>query len=240
MSERTGLDHERWSDAAGAWVLGALAPDEAEAYALHLDDCPACRDEVAALGPAAAALPASVAPMAAPPEIRERLLADVRREASLLAAAGAGADRAPRRRRRLPAFGGWRAPAFVAAALLVGLAVGLAVAGGIGGGARTVPVAVEGSAAGAHARLVLADGHATLQADHLPPPPAGRVYQVWVKPHGGPPEPTPALFLPRADGSTTVGVPGDAAHAEAVMVTAEPQGGSAAPTSPPVLTATIS
>jgi anti-sigma-K factor RskA len=242
VTPATGPDHARWADSTGAYVLGALAPEEADGFALHLAGCPACRAEVDELAVAVAALPESVAPAPAPPELRERLMADVRREASLLAAAGGAADRAPapRRPRRERWWAGWRVPALAAAALLVGLVAGLGAAGVLGGGPRTVPVAAEGAAAGAHARLVLDDGHAVLEADHLPPPPGGRVYQVWIKPHGAPPQPTPALFVPRADGSTSVAVPGDAAGAEAVMVTAEPPGGSAAPTSPPVLTATVS
>jgi anti-sigma-K factor RskA len=237
----TGPDHDRWSDSAGAYVLGALPAEEADGFVLHLDGCAACRAEVGELAVAAAALPESVSPVPAPPELRERLMADVRREASLLAAAGGSADRAaaPRRERRRR-WSDWRVPALVTAALLIGLVAGLGAAGVLGGGSRTVPVAAEGAAAGAHAKLVLDGGHAVLEADHLPPPPAGRVYQVWIKPHGGPPQPTPALFVPRADGSTVVAVPGNAASAEAVMVTAEPSGGSAAPTSPPVLTATVS
>ena len=42
----TGPDHERWEDAAGTYVLGALPDDERAGYEAHLDDCPACRAEV--------------------------------------------------------------------------------------------------------------------------------------------------------------------------------------------------
>jgi anti-sigma-K factor RskA len=241
MTARMGPDHERWADASGAYVLGALPEGEAEAFATHLESCAACRLDVEDLETAAAALPASVMPMAAPAAIRDRVMAEVRREAELLAAAGEGADRppvaAPRTRRR--GWLRWSVPALAAAALLVGLVVGLG-ATGVFDSETTIPMAATGAARGAHARLVLDDGRATLEADHLPPPTGGRVYQVWLKPPGGDPKPTRSLFVPRADGHATVAVPAEAARMEAVLVTAEPGGGSPAPTSDPVLTAPLS
>ena len=35
-----GPDHERWEDAAGAYLLGALPDDERARYVAHLDDLP--------------------------------------------------------------------------------------------------------------------------------------------------------------------------------------------------------
>jgi anti-sigma-K factor RskA len=238
MTTRTGPGHDRWEDASGAYLLGALPDDEAEAYAAHLEVCPACRAEVEELEPAAAALPASVVPMPVPAAVGERVMAEVRREAQLLAAAGADADRVPEPRTRR-AWWRWPVPALAAAALLLGLAVGLGAADVIGGdGEKTIALTASGAARGAHAHLVI-DGRATLVADHLPRPGAGRVYQVWLKPHGGDPQPTTSLFVPRAGGEATVAVPAEAKDMEAVMVTAEPDGGSSRPTSQPVLTATM-
>jgi hypothetical protein len=236
----TGPDHERWEDASGAYVLRAMPDDEAEAYAAHLEVCPACRAEVEELAPAAAALPASVKPVPVPAALGERVMAEVRREAQLLAAAGEGADRVPapaRTPRR--AWWRWPVPALAAAALLLGLVVGLGAAGVIGGDSdHTIAMTATGAARGANARLVM-DGRATLEVDHLPGPGNGRVYQVWLKPAGGDPEPTNSLFVPRADGNATVAVPQEAEDMEAVMVTAEPDGGSPQPTSAPVLTANV-
>lgn len=238
MTQATGPDHNRWHDTAAAYVLGALPPAEAEAYAAHLESCPACRAEVDDLRPAATALPAAAPQVAPPGELRERVMSVVRGEAALLAAAGERGDRvagAPARRW----FGGWRLAAVAAAALLIGVAVGLGVAG-LGGGERILPVRASGPARAAGARLVIDDGRAVLRASGLPAPPSGRVYQVWLQPPGGDPRPTNALFTPRADGSATVGVPGDVEGSQAVMVTAEPRGGSPAPTSAPVLVARVS
>jgi anti-sigma-K factor RskA len=238
MTTRTGPDHERWEDASGAYLLGALPDDEAVAFAAHLEVCAACRAEIEELRPAASALPASVLPMPVPAAVGERVMAEVRREAQLLAAAGAGADRVPEPRARRK-WWRWPVPALAVAALLLGLAVGLGATGVIGGNNETtVAMIASGPAKGAHAHLDM-NGRPTLVADHLPRPGAGRVYQVWLKPRGGDPQPTTSLFVPRAGGEATVAVPKHAEDMEAVMVTAEPDGGSSRPTSQPVLTAIL-
>jgi anti-sigma-K factor RskA len=159
-------------------------------------------------------------------------MADVRREAELLHAAGPAADRPPRRptrqHRRWTRAPRWAVPAAVTAALAVGFAAGALVRTG---DERVVPVATTEAVRGTHARLLLGDDHATLVADHLPAPPAGRIYQVWLKPRDGEPEPTSALFVPRADGTATVALPARAADMELVMVSAEPPVLSARPRS---------
>ena len=58
---------------------------------------------------------------------------------------------------------------------------------------------------------------------------------MWLKPPGGAPAPTDALFSPTRQGSASVDVPGKVSSGDQVLVTAEPAGGSAAPTSPPVI-----
>ena len=60
---------------------------------------------------------------------------------------------------------------------------------------------------------------------------------MWLKrPGRAAPEPTNALFDVR-DGRATVEVPGGVEGVDQVLVTAEPNGGSAAPTRPPVVIA---
>jgi anti-sigma-K factor RskA len=239
MSASTGPDHERWADASGSYVLGAMPDEEATAYAAHLEVCSACRAEVDELQPAAAALPASVVPVAVPAALGDRVMGEVRREAQLLSAAGAGADAAPDRPRRRRVWWRWSAPALAVAALLLGVVVGLGAAGVIGGNdERTIAMQATGAASGAHAHIVM-DGRATLVADHLPRPGNGRVYQVWLKPAGRDPQPTESLFVPRADGNATVAVPPEAEQMDAVLVTEEPDGGSPQPTGPPVLSAQV-
>jgi anti-sigma-K factor RskA len=239
-------EHQRWSDSAAAYLLGALEEREARAFEAHLAECPLCREEVDALAPAARALPASVEPVAPPPSLKTRIMAEVEREAALLAAAGPEADRpaarAPRRPRR-----SWLglsrrlAPVAIAAVLLLGVAIGVGVSQIGGSGERTVQAQVldKARAPDASAEVEVADDGATLVARGLPAPPSGRVYQIWLARPGHAPEPTSALFTPRRDGTATATVPGDLSGVEKMLVTDEPEGGSRQPTTSPLLAATM-
>jgi anti-sigma-K factor RskA len=223
--------HDRWADAAGAYVLGAMATDEREQFEGHLATCPACREEVEELRPAAEALPMASPPMLPPAQLKDRIMAEVEREAALLAQAGAEADRPERapRRRRFPSLGLWRLAPVAAALLIVGVLIG----GQLGGGTKDVQFNRAG------AMLKIDGDQATLVADDLPAPPEGRVYEVWVQ-KGGKVEPTDALFVPRSDGSAEAAVPGDASQFEKVMVSDEPPGGSDAPTGDVLMQADVS
>ena len=251
------------TDDAGAWVLGALPEDEQRRFAAHLETCEICRREVAELQMVADTLPLAAVQVAPPPELKDRIMSAVRAEAEVLRASGpeadvvarepapaeeAGAAAAPaerkRKRRDQP---GWRRPllalrpvpaAFAAAGILaLGIAFGALVSGG-GPSEHTVRAQVVAPAApGARAALTVTGDRATLDVRNFPSPPSGRVYQVWLKrPGRAAPEPTNALFDVR-DGTASVEVPGGVKGVEQVLVTAEPNGGSAAPTRPPVVIA---
>jgi hypothetical protein len=183
----------------------------------------------------------SAPPVAPPAALKDRIMVEVRREASLLAAAGPEADRPPaaRRRRRftltLPAP---LAAALAAGALAIGVLVGGVVFGG-GGGSRTVTASVDRALAPkASARLEIRDGRAVLVVRGLPAPRGGRVYEVWLQRPGGAVVPTNALFTPRRDGSATTSVP--VTDAQQLLVSSEPRGGSQKPTTTPVLSARLS
>jgi anti-sigma-K factor RskA len=230
--QASGPGHEHWHDATGAYVLAALDEDERAAFEEHLAGCPACREEVEQLLPAARALPVSVDPLAPPPSLKARIMAEVEREASLLAAAGPEADRphAARKRRRFT----WRVPrlvpaALAAALLVVGVAIGVGASQLGGGPDRTITAQVSG-APGATMALEIHDDEGRLTARGLPAPPSGRVYQVWIKRDGHQPEATAAMFMPSHDGAATASVPGSLEGIDQVMVTDEPDGGSPQPT----------
>ncbi len=91
-------EHERWVDAAGAYVLEAMPEDERDAFERHLESCSLCRGEVDELLPAVHALPMASPQMTPPPELKARIMAEVEREAALLAQVGEGADRPAARR----------------------------------------------------------------------------------------------------------------------------------------------
>jgi anti-sigma-K factor RskA len=236
-------DHERWADAAGSYVLGALPEDERSGYEAHLETCPSCRSEVEELRVAAEALPVSPPPMLPPPALKLRIMAEVEREAALLASAGQP-DRAaaPEKREKRRWFSGLGFPraamgALACVMLVIGLGIGAVVFGG-GSNPRTVPF--ESTIQQASAQLEVGDDGATLVANGLPPAPAGKTYMVWLSRPGHAPEPTSALFTPRRDGSATASVTGDLKDVDAVLVNVEPVGGSTTPTSDVLLTAKLS
>ncbi len=91
---------------------------------------------------------------------------------------------------------------------------------------------------GGQATLEVEDGQGRLVASHLPDPPNGRVYQVWLDKGGKTPEPTNVLFTTSNDGSATADVP-SLDGVKRVMVTDEPSGGSRTPTGKLLLTASV-
>jgi anti-sigma-K factor RskA len=235
--------HAQWADAVGAYVLGALPPDEADGFNAHMDECALCRRDVEELRIAAEALPASVPQVSPPPALKDRIMAVVESEAELLAAAGTRADQPDvprtRERRRRP-LGGWLLRPGVALACAALLLAAGGVAGVLlAGGDDTRTVVAGTQAPDADVRLEIREDTATLMARNLPAPPRGRIYQVWIKRPGRDPEPTSVLWAPRDDGSAAVAVPGPLDDVEAVLVTDEPAGGSDAPTKPPVITAPL-
>ncbi len=78
-------------------------------------------------------------------------------------------------------------------------------------------------------------GHSTLTATRLKPAGTGHVYQVWLQSGNAEPKPTNALFGAGKDGTASVDVPGSMKGVDKVLVTKEPEGGSAAPTTAPVI-----
>jgi anti-sigma-K factor RskA len=229
----TAPGHERWADAAGAYVLGALPDDERAGFEAHIAACAVCSAEVDELGGAAGALPVSAPAMVPPPELKARIMAEVEREAALLASAsGPRADRAPARRRERRRWFSLPAVALACVTLFAGIAFGAVL---FKSGTKTLRFTPNGSQA--VAELDVSGDKAVLVARDLPAPGGGRTYQVWLKRPGEAPQPTAALFTPRRDGTATATVTGRLHDGDQVLVTAEPEGGSPAPTSDPVLAA---
>jgi hypothetical protein len=90
-----------------------------------------------------------------------------------------------------------------------------------------------------HGSLRLAGEHGELKVTGMAEPPIGEIYEVWLERRTGTPQPTDALFTVTNRGDATVEVPGSLRGVRAVMVTAEPLGGSSTPTSPTVLSVAL-
>lgn len=222
-------------DDAGPWVLGALADADERAYAAHLEGCAECRAEVAALQPVADVLPMAAPQELPPPALKGRIMAIVEAEAELLRAAGPEADRPAVPRRERTRFGWLRRP--LPAAALAGAALAAVVLalvlfdGGDGDASKTIP---GFGPQGAQVALHVDHDRGRLEIDGMPAAPSGRVYQVWLVTGKDKPRATHALFSVPADGRARVEIPESLKGTDQVLITAEPSGGSAQPTSTPV------
>jgi len=225
--------HDGCGEDAAPYVLGALSEAEHEAFVAHMRTCAACREEVAALQVVANSLPSAVPQLSAPETTRNSVMATVRSEAVLR---NDGRERAPVARRRQQG-GSWRLAfgGLLATAAVVLIAV-LALGGGSGPSTRVFKAQV--TVPSGRATLHVSSGHGTLLMTGMPKTVPGKVYEVWLK-RSGSAQPTDALFTVSSAGTATVGVPGNLEGVKAVMVTAEPDGGSRAPTSAPVIVATL-
>jgi anti-sigma-K factor RskA len=219
---------------AAPYVLGALPDAEHEAFLAHLQTCAVCREEVAALQSVAAALPAAVPQHEAPEGLKRRIMAEVGREAELIAPASSRSAREPAPRRRLSFVFG---PLAAGIAVIAIIAIVLAGSGGPSSGATRL-IRAEVNAPGATALVRVQNQRAELSLANMPATSPGRVYEVWIK-RGGAPQPTDALFTVTSRGAATVGVPGSVAGVKEVLVTSEPLGGSRVPTSTPAIIARL-
>jgi anti-sigma-K factor RskA len=226
-------EHSDCGRDAGAYVLGALGPEEADEFRRHMATCVVCRDEVAALQSVADELAMAAPQLPAPRALRRRVIADARAER--VATAMGGSDRRASRPRAPSARGALALAA--ALAVLAVVVVGLTLNPGRSPLTRVVHASVVARSASADVRLTR--GHGELIVRRMPAAPAGKVYEVWLRRPGGSPMPTTALFDVTSAGAAAVDVPGDLHGVEEVLVTPEPLGGSRVPTHAPVILARL-
>ena len=222
--------HERHRDELAAYLLGALEPGETAELERHLAGCEECRTELEWLRPAVQLLPESVERVEPPPELRGRLMEQVRAEAQ-----SATAPQPARRR----GIGGWslRPLAGLAMLALVVAAVAAYAISDGGSGDGNVTTVVTGHSPGVTAEMVRDGESGTLHLANLHQLPRDEVLQAWVQ-RGERVVSAKTLFVPNPDGTASATID-DMDGVSTVMVTAEPRGGSAQPTSDPIVSVSM-
>jgi Anti-sigma-K factor rskA/Putative zinc-finger len=224
MSGTPGIpDHDRYGGDAAAYAMGALEPAEAEAFREHLKACAICQEDVASFTGVVRALPLATNQYQVPSGVRRRVMHEIRSEHQTAKPSG-----------RV-----WLMPRRAIAGVCVALLLGVAVLGGEQLGGRHAPTHVYAASVG-DASVKVSGDRAELIIKHLPQPGTGKIYEVWLKRGSRAPTPAGALFGVNSSGRGDVVVPGSVRGADLVMVTAEPDGGSPAPTSNPVVVASLS
>lgn len=245
------------AELVGPYVLGACAPEEEQLVQQHLLVCESCRGEFESLAPVRVAL-LDAPPAARPgPAMKDAIMARVREEASLFAAAQPAPpapveaeSSSPSEPSRRSAFASaLRHPTRIAAlaAVLVAVVVGVAVLGN-GGSSSPAPEqttvqaqVVRSAAPKGKAEMVMTDGKpgAKLELTDFPSAGKGRQYQVWLQTGTAAPRPTKVLFDVDKSGRATAEIAQPLSKVDNVLVTSEPAGGSPAPTRNPVVQAEI-
>jgi len=214
---------------SGAYAVDAVDDIERASFERHLASCPTCRAEVASLREASALL-ADAATTTPPPELRDAVLSGITRVRPLPPVTVGG----PVHRRK------WF-PALVAAVVLALVGVG----GAVWQPWRddtSVQVSVTDQVLqdpdaerftqelpnGATATVVRSAkvDRAVLVTEDMPPPPDGKVYQLWYQSPSR--HMTSAGLMP--DGADTALLEGNANDAVGAGMSLEPAGGSDQPT----------
>jgi anti-sigma-K factor RskA len=240
--------HDDYKEMIPARALSALDAAEERALNEHLENCSECRKELEDWQATAAALALAPDPAEPSPQVRERILSEVRKDRT--SSPEVLPFRSPSRN-VWSSFGSLGAIAAVVlvTALIVGVIVlwrqnreaqeRLARANEFvelvnTPGARVRELRGIEFAQGATAKLAYdRSGHALLMASKLPPVPQGKAYQLWFIVGNKPPVPG-KTFVPDSTGSAVLKdeMPGEAVDANVFAITVEPAGGVSAPTGP--------
>src|SRR5581483_11750399 len=186
------------SSEVAAFLLGAL--EHPESFRAHLWECTICRTKVEHLSPAVGGLASAFPRSAAPADVKRRVLARVEGGSASFPAEGLRAGhRARHRRAYVHRFASrLRLASGAVLLLLVVAAVGAtglaALLGSRGRSSRVVYAQIAPALAGTTGTLRQAGAEAVMSISGIPPPVAGRVYEIWVRRGTGPPRATVAVF----------------------------------------------
>ncbi len=245
----SGRRHEPWrarfDDLKEAYALGALSADERREFEDYLAAHPELQAETDDLGSVAGLLALAPQEYEPSPELRHNLFGRI--EASGGTFPQDSLHRADSRRRRLFGSGGLAAAAVAAVAVLalVGLFAWNSSLRDANEDLRgelenrqTYQFQGSGPADDVQGEVVtVGDGRGVLVAKNLPPTPEGEVYEAWLL-RAGVPEPA-GVFTSSDGGYAAAPIEGSLEGADSVAVTVEPSGGSPAPTSDILMTATL-
>lgn len=248
---------EQNQETAALYALGALTQHEARSFEAHLiEGCPVCQSELNLFEEVTESLALSQEELAPPPYLRDVLTARIAREdhkkRSNIAAFEPRTVQSPAIAQ--PARSGVASYIFwaLAASLLVATMASFlawrqarvesdslrqdlarAQAGAAGGPSRVINLEGQAAASGASAKIYWdVEAKKWAVTAKLPPPPAGKVYQLWlVKPEAK--ISAGLLDVDRSGhGFKVVDVPATVGDLDAVAITLEPRGGSSQPTMP--------
>jgi anti-sigma-K factor RskA len=223
--------HEDVKALIGAYVLGAVPPEEVPSIRAHMLSCDECMAEADELSEAADSLSLTVDPVAPPLGFTQAVLERAAQERS-------GAPRPSTSRRR------WRP---LLALSYAAVAVFAVVMGGIALDARQdaeanrrIATALLGAAqgielrgeAGVAAKVVQGETGAVFVATGLEELPSERTYQLWFMRDG---VPVSAGTFDVSDGVAVLRTSRSPEAFDGAAVTVEPSGGSPQPTTEPVI-----
>lgn len=228
------MDAELHELSAG-YALDALAPEERDAFERHLAGCPECQEELASFWEVAGALAVAADSAAPSPELRDRILADVRAEKQTVVSLDS-------RRRVSPVLAAITA---MAAAVAIGLGIYAVSLNSDLDSTRSALTAQENATAlladssatsvalqsGTGRLVVGSDGKAVLVLNDLPPAPAGKTYQAWIVDDQ---TPVSAGTFESTSDRAVVPIPQVVPDGAVVAVTLEESGGASSPTLPPL------
>ena len=238
--------HDDYKEMIPARALSALDAAEERALNEHLENCAECRKELEDWQATAAALSLTPDPAEPSPQVRERILSEVRKDLSS-SKPEVIPFRSTSKRNIWSSFGSLGAIAAVV--LFAALCIGLAVLWRQNQelvrskefvelvntpGARVSEL--SGVEPGRNATAKLAydrTGRAILMASKLPSVPQGKAYQLWFIVGNKPPMPG-KTFVPDSAGNAVLKdeMPREAIDANVFAITVEPERGSTIPTSP--------
>jgi hypothetical protein len=218
-------EHTRWREEIAAYLLGSLEDNEAAELERHLETCEACRTELGWLRPAIEVLSDSAPRLQPPPELRRRLLAEVRAEA------GEDPERSrPPFSERMRSLVLRPATALAASAVVAAGVAGYVVAGDDGGGETTVFMEQQGAVS---ARLSEGGDSGRLLLSGVKRPAGRQVYQAWIQ--RGTTVSASSQLRMGPDGRASARIDG-LEGADNVMVTLEDRPGRRQPTTSPLVT----